>query len=45
MSCATGNNKYYARDIPMSVPHREFPYFIDFSRFFNTPEGITTEET
>jgi len=29
----------------MSLPHREFVYLIDFSRFFNTPEGITTEET
>jgi len=28
----------------MSVPHREFAYLINFSRFFNTPEGITTEE-
>jgi len=45
MSCTRGNNKYYARDITTSVPHQEFAYVIDFSRFFNTPEGITTEET
>ena len=45
MSRARGNNKYYAWDIPMSVHHREFHFLIDFSLFFSTPEGITTEET
>jgi len=45
MSCAKGNNKYYARDIPTSVPQWEFAFLVDFSRFFNTPEGIMIEET